>query len=83
MTLCTILNLNNELIRNSENICKEFNKYFVNVGSNLVSKIISPAVSYESYLNETNNTVMDYEELTYAELNKAVSQLKKKKLFRL
>ena len=72
------INVNNELFRNSKNICKEFNKYFVNVGSNLASKIISPDVSYESYLNGTNNTVLDYEELTYAELNKAVSQLKKK-----
>ena len=72
------IKINDSLIRNNKSICKEFNKYFVNVGPDLASKITPPNILHDSYLNDDINTLLEYKEVTYAELNKAVSQLKKK-----
>ncbi|XP_065664787.1 uncharacterized protein LOC136086417 [Hydra vulgaris] len=60
-------------------ISEEFNKYFTNIGPNLVNKIVPTSVSFKTYLKTTNNvTMLDYE-LGYEELEAAFASLKKKK----
>ena len=59
-------------------IAEKLNKFYVNVGSNLASKIPQNNNDYKSYLPD-NTTLFDEQELTEQELKEAVASLKPNK----
>ena len=60
-------------------ICTEFNKYFVNVGPNLASKIPQVNTNYKDFLGNPHDSELLDKELTYKEFDKSVSSLKPNK----
>ena len=60
-------------------IAEKLNKFYVNVGSNLASKIPQNNNDYKSYLPD-NTTLFDEQELTEQELKEAVASLKPNKI---
>ena len=66
------------MIKTPYTVADNFNKYFVNVGTNLASKIEPSKKSFESYLNRSNEELQK-NKLSNEELLKAVSSLKPNK----
>ncbi|XP_065672061.1 uncharacterized protein LOC136089894 [Hydra vulgaris] len=76
--LLTNLKINNNLIVNKSLVAETLNNFFVNVGSNLASKIGPSQTNFRSYLTP-NKSVMSNHELTEDELLNSVSLLKPNK----
>ncbi|XP_065667720.1 uncharacterized protein LOC136088011 [Hydra vulgaris] len=76
--LPTNLKINNNLIVNKSLVAETLNNFFVNVGSNLASKIGPSQTIFRSYLTP-NKSVMSNHELTEDELLNSVSLLKPNK----
>ncbi|XP_065667861.1 uncharacterized protein LOC136088125 [Hydra vulgaris] len=76
--LPTNLKINNNLIVNKTLVAETINNFFVNVGSNLASKIGPSQTNFRSY-QTPNKSVMSNHELTEDELLNSVSLLKPNK----
>ena len=77
-TLPTIIKINNNLIVNKSLIAETLNNFFVDIGTNLASKIGPSQTNFRSYLTPNKN-VMTNHELTEDELLNSVSLLKPNK----
>ena len=73
------VNENNIIYQNKEQICKEFNKYFVNVGPHYASKIPQVNIDYKHFLNDQYNPELLDKELTNKEFDDSISHLKSNK----
>ena len=72
------IKINNNIIKNKKDICIEFNKFFVNVGPNLASKIDAPSVTFDYFLNDATNSNYEFKELSLEEFDNAFINLKRK-----
>jgi hypothetical protein len=71
--------VNNETVTNPESIANEFNKYFVNIGSELANKIIMPDnKNYKDYLTIPVETVFEFKNTNRDEVVKIIDKLKPK-----
>jgi hypothetical protein len=71
--------VNNETVTNPESIANEFNKYFVNIGSELANKIIMPDnKNYKDYLTNPVETVFEFKNTNGDEVVKIIDKLKPK-----
>ena len=69
------INVNGKSIKKNSRIAEEFNKYFINVGPNLASKIQNKSKTFEDFLFPLEKS-MEYRDLTFKELEKAFKSLK-------
>ena len=70
---------NGTMLNDKHKICTEFNKYFVNVGPNLASKIPQVNSDYKDFLGDSPVCELLDTELTYTEFDKSISSLKSNK----
>ena len=70
--------LENKEITDQKTVAEKFNKFYVNVGPNLASKIPQNNNDYKPYLPDIT-TLFDEQELTEQELEEAVATLKPNK----
>ena len=70
--------LENKEITDQKTIAEKFNKFYVNVGPNLASKIPQNNNDHKSYLPDIT-TLFDEKDLTEQELKEAVASLKPNK----
>ena len=72
------INVNGKSIKKNSRIAEEFNKYFANVGLNLLSKIQNKSKTVEDFLFPVQKN-MEYKDLTFEEFEKALKSLKRNK----
>ena len=63
------------IIKNPQEIAEEFNKFFINIGPELSSKIPNVQNNFENYLNYVNTSI-ESSEITAQELKNSFSSLK-------
>ena len=74
--------VNNNVITDLDKIAQEFNRYFVNVGPELASKISEhPNDNFEQYLNRPAETVLKFNPVNTQEIIKIIDSLKNKTSF--
>jgi len=69
----------NKHITNEAEIYHEFNKYFVNLGPSQASKIVIPIKKFDDFIGEKSISCISNEKISYKELNKALTELKRNK----
>ena len=70
---------NGVVLHNKPNICTEFNKYFVNVGPKLASKIPQVHKNFKDFLGDSIESESLDSDLTYKEFDRSISYLKPNK----
>jgi len=72
------ISLNGKLISHNSEIATAFNEFFINIGSNLASKIPNSTKTFNSYLNDTHEKMTE-SKLSRKELLTAFNSLKSNK----
>ena len=78
INLPKILKIGSNTLSNKNDIAKEFNNFFTNVGPKLAEKIPLVQQSFEDYLSQSE-TSMDNDELSFEEFETAFKSLKRNK----
>ena len=73
------INVNGKSIKKNSCIAEELNKYFINVGPNLVSKIQNTSKTFEDFLFPIQKN-MEHKDLTFEEFEKSVKHKKAARL---
>ena len=72
------INVNGKAMKKNSHIAEEINKYFINVGQNLASKIQKTSKTFEDFLFPIKKN-MEYQDLTFQEFKKAFKSVKRNK----
>ena len=75
----TSVNLDGTIITNMTTIVNEFNKYYVNVGPDLASKIsMPPNKNFKQYLSNPVNHTLTFNDVTESDIMEIINNLKPK-----
>ena len=72
------IKVNKTIIQNSQEIAKEFNKFFTSVAPTLAGKILNTEKSFQDFLT-SHNEKMQFEKLNFDEFEEAFKSLKRNK----
>ena len=72
------INFNGKAIKKNSQIAKDFNKYFVNVGTVLANRIQNTSKTFEDFLFSVEENT-EYRDFTFEEFEKASKSVKRSK----
>ena len=71
--------LNEKKITDKANIANEFNKYFATIGKVLADQIKKPDISFEAYLKNKPNTILNFNPINEEDILKIIQNMESKK----